>query len=41
MFTCKTSNRHFSLGVAAGLAISILLAVASLTQAVSGIQIVA
>lgn len=41
MFTRKTSNRSYSLGVAAGLVASVLMAIASLTHAVAGLQVVA
>lgn len=40
MFTRNTPNRSYSLGIAAGLIGSVLMAVASLTHAVAGLQIV-
>lgn len=40
MFVRNTSNRGYSLGIAAGLVGSLLMAVASLTHAVAGLRIV-
>lgn len=41
MFTRHTSNRGYSLGIAAGLIVSLLIAIASLAHAVAGLQVVA